>query len=109
MVIVPYRHGGTWVFDDDSKGLVKEPFVSGIPEMIDRIVTNIPNANTGFRMLFSATPFPDAGYTLERRDSFAGGYWYYCPELNATGWLCSAMFNYFDQAPKTMWTKVEKK
>jgi hypothetical protein len=38
MVIAPYRHEGTWVFDDPSAGLVKEPFVAGIPEMIDILV-----------------------------------------------------------------------
>ena len=34
-VIVPYRHASTWVFDDPRVGLSQEPFVSGIPEMID--------------------------------------------------------------------------
>jgi hypothetical protein len=36
-VIVPYRHASTWVFDDPRVGLSQEPFVSGIPEMIDTI------------------------------------------------------------------------
>jgi hypothetical protein len=42
-VIVPYRHASTWVFDDLRVGLSQEPFVFGIPEMIDTIVANIPN------------------------------------------------------------------
>ena len=58
-VIVPYRHASTWVFDDPRVGLYQEPFVSGIPEMIDSIVANIPNAEKGFRLLFSSAPFPD--------------------------------------------------
>ncbi|NLE39705.1 MAG: hypothetical protein GX621_16930, partial [Pirellulaceae bacterium] len=58
MVIAPYRHQGTWVFDDESAGLVKEPFVAGVPEMIDLLVADIPNAADGFRLLFSAKPFP---------------------------------------------------
>jgi hypothetical protein len=49
-VIVPYRHASTWVFDDPREGLSQEPFVSGIPEMIDTIVENIPNAEKGFRL-----------------------------------------------------------
>ena len=35
LVIQPYRSHGTWVFDDPAVGLVREPFVSGIPQMID--------------------------------------------------------------------------
>ena len=29
MVIAPYRYEGTWVFDDNRFGLVREPFVAG--------------------------------------------------------------------------------
>ena len=37
MAIAPYWHEGvgTWVFDDPAAGLQQEPFVSGVPEMID--------------------------------------------------------------------------
>ena len=52
MVISPYRYQGTWVFDDASAGLVREPFVAGIPEMIDHLVSDIPNAESGFRLHF---------------------------------------------------------
>ena len=62
-VIVPYRHASTWVFYDPRVGLSREPFVSGIPEMIDLMVADIPNAETGFRLLFSSAPFP--GYQVE--------------------------------------------
>jgi len=38
IVIAPYRHAGTWVFDDPGARLVREPFVAGVPEMIDVVV-----------------------------------------------------------------------
>ncbi|HEX8550605.1 MAG TPA: hypothetical protein VF681_03510 [Abditibacteriaceae bacterium] len=57
-IIQPYRFAGTCVFDDAATGLEKEPFVSGIPEMIDWLVSGIPKAESGFRILFSPTPFP---------------------------------------------------
>ena len=44
MTIEPYWYGDTWVFDDESVGLEKEPFVKGIPEMIDALVKDIPDA-----------------------------------------------------------------
>ncbi len=52
MVIAPYRHAGTWVFDDPRTKLVREPFVAGVPEMIDVLVKDIPEASDGFRLLF---------------------------------------------------------
>ena len=57
-LIVPYKYEGTWVFDDPAVGLRREPFVAGIDTMIDRLVASIPNAEAGFRLLFSASPFP---------------------------------------------------
>ena len=65
-VIVPYRHASTWVFDDPRVGLSQEPFVSGIPEMIDTMVGNIPNAEKGFRLLFASEPFPGYQVKLEK-------------------------------------------
>ena len=38
--------------------LDQEPFVMGIPQMIDDLVQDIPNAREGFRLLFSTAPFP---------------------------------------------------
>ena len=62
-VISPYKYEGMWVFDDPRVGLTREPFVAGIDTMIDRLVASIPDAEEGFRLLFSSTPFP--GYTVE--------------------------------------------
>lgn len=49
IVIAPYWYQSTWVFDDESVGLDKEPFVAGVPEMIDGLVKDIPNARSVFR------------------------------------------------------------
>src|SRR3712207_4883173 len=75
-VIVPYRSAATWVFDDDAVGLRAEPFVSGIPEMIDRLVAHIPDAPKGFRLLFSAEPFPGYQVRLTWLRPEYGGHWY---------------------------------
>jgi hypothetical protein len=66
-VIAPYWLDSvqTWVFDDPVAGLVQEPFVSGVPEMIDDLVAEIPQARQGFRLLFSAQPFPGFQRKLE--------------------------------------------
>ena len=70
-VIAPYKYEGMWVFDDPAVGLVREPFVAGIDTMIDKAVTIIPNAERGFRAIFSAMPFPGTDFKLvwRRRES----------------------------------------
>jgi hypothetical protein len=105
--IVPYRYEGMWVFDDPRVGLNKEPFVSGADDMIDVLVAAIPNADKGFRMLFSATPFPGHTVKLEWRREEYGGNWYFSPAFEMEGWLCPALFKYFDKAPKEIYVKAE--
>ncbi|MBI1827308.1 MAG: hypothetical protein HY287_03905 [Planctomycetes bacterium] len=109
MVIFPYRHQDTWVFDDESVGLRQEPFVWGADEIIDRMVAEIPAAGNGFRLLFSPTPFPGHQYSLRRLSEEFGGNWYVCEELNMQGWLCPALFRYFDHAPERIYISVEAK
>ena len=106
-VIAPYWHYGTWVFDDPARGLQAEPFVSGVPEMIDQLVANIPDARNGFRLIFSAGPFPgfQKAFTLSREEF--GGNWYRCAEPAMEGWLCPALFKYFDEAPKKLYARAE--
>ena len=108
-VIAPYKFEGMWVFDDSRVGLNREPFVAGIDTMIDRLVASIPNAEKGFRLLFSTAPFP--GYTVQlswQRGEY-GGNWYYSPQLNMEGWLCPALFKYFDEAPLELYVRAEPK
>jgi hypothetical protein len=109
MVIVPYRYQGTWVFDDPSVGLLREPFVAGVPEMIDYLVTDIPNAQSGFRLLFSARPFPghQKKLTWSRADEGGDGNYYRLEDPLMEGWLCPALFKYFEQAPPELYVKAE--
>jgi hypothetical protein len=108
-LIVPYRYEGMWVFDDARVGLNKEPFVSGADTMIDLLVADVPNAERGFRLLFSATPFPGYKLKLDWRREEYGGNWYFSHELNREGWLCPALFKYFEKAPSEIYVKAEQK
>ena len=109
LVIAPYRHAGTWVFDDPGRGLSKEPFVAGIPELIDKLVADIPNADKGFRLIFSAQEFPGFDDRLAWKRKDASGNWYYSETFKAEGWLCPALFKYFKEAPRTIYVKAEAK
>ena len=109
IVIAPYRHAGTWVFDDPSARLVREPFVAGVPEMIDYLVRDIPGATNGFRLLFSAQPFPGYQKKLTWLRGDMGGNYYKMEEPAMEGWICPAMFRYYQTAPKELYVKAEAK
>jgi hypothetical protein len=106
-VLRPYKYEGLWVFDDASVGLHHEPFVSGADEMIDRLVANIPKAQKGFRLIFSPQPFPDYMAKLVWRRAENDGNWYFSAVLGLEGWLCPAMYKYFETAPKEIYAKAE--
>jgi hypothetical protein len=108
-VIAPYRHEGMWVFDDPRVGLSREPFVAGADTMIDKAVAKLPNAEKGFLMVFSETPFPGHQITLEWKRADGGGDWYYSPQLQQEGWLCPALLKYFDKPPKSIFVQVRPK
>lgn len=111
LVIAPYRQAGTWVFDDPGTGLKAEPFVAGIPELIDKLVAEagIPNADRGFRLLFSTREFPGFQVKAVWRRRENAGNWYFVEKYGAEGWLCPALFKYFKRAPKDIYVKAEKK
>jgi hypothetical protein len=107
-VIAPYKHLGMWVFDDARVGLVQEPFVAGADTMIDRVVADIPDAERGFILIFSALPFPGQQYRLDwQREDADGGNWYRSEELDMEGWLCPALFHYFAEAPKFIYVQTK--
>ncbi|OCQ93117.1 hypothetical protein BCD64_24290 [Nostoc sp. MBR 210] len=107
MVIFPYRHNQIWVFDDERLGLVQEPFVSGVPEMIDILVQGIANVDEGFKLLFSASPFPGYQAELTWLHEEYNGNWYLWREKGLEGWLCPALFKYFEQAPAKIYCQAE--
>ena len=106
-VIEPYRHAGTWVFDDARVDLKAEPFIAGIPEMIDRLIAPIEGSENGFRLIFSASNFPGAQLELTREHEEVEGWWYRADAYDAHGWLCPALFKYFDEAPEGIWVRAE--
>lgn len=106
-VIRPYNVQGIWAFDDQDRGLVREPFVGAINPMIDRLVTNVPNARIGFRLLFSAGFIPDYHVKLVWRRREGSGNWYYCEEYKTEGWLCPSLLKYFPAPPKEIYARAD--
>ncbi|MFH1904926.1 MAG: DUF6717 family protein [bacterium] len=107
LIIKPYWHNGTWVFDDKRVDLYQEPFVAGMPEIINQITKDIPNAKNGFRLLFSVNPFPSYQIRLTWLRKENDGNWYYSDSLKMEGWLCPALFKYYKKTPKKIYAKAE--
>jgi hypothetical protein len=108
-VIYPYKHQEMWVFDDEKVGLIQEPFIGGSDEIISQMVVNIQNASSGFILIFSDNPFPGYQFHLEWRREQYRGHWYYCTKLGIEGWLCPAMFHYFDRVPEEIFILLKPK
>ena len=107
-VIAPYWNSGTWVFDDERVGLVREPFVSGVPGMIEHLVRNISEAKKGFRMIFSKTKYPGYSNSISWRGAEGGGNWYQMDEEPLlSGWLCPSLSNYFQRPPEKLYVSAE--
>jgi hypothetical protein len=110
-VISPYRYEGLWVFDDARVGLDKEPFVAGADVAIDRAVAmkGIAEPEKGFRLVFSAGPFPGYDLKFEWVREGDGGNWYRADALDMEGWLCPALLRYFESPPKEIYARFEPK
>ena len=107
--IAPYKFEGFWVFDDPSVGLRQEPFVSGADDIIDILTKDIPDAATGFKLVFSPQPFPGFTARFDWNRSEHGGNWYTWADRGIEGWLCPALFKYFETAPNEIYVKVSPK
>jgi hypothetical protein len=112
VVIKPYHWEGMWVFDDDRTGLVREPFVAGVPEILEALLEKqgipLDQAAKGFRLIFSAVPFPDHQLAARRVGEEGGGTWYEVSADNSRGWLCPALFRYFATAPENLYIRVDR-
>jgi hypothetical protein len=62
-VIQPYWHHGTWVFDDDEHGLSREPFVAGADTIVSKLAESLPNARSGFKLLFASLGFRERSWS----------------------------------------------
>ena len=110
-----------WVFDDEQHGLHQEALISGTDEVIEFVTKDIPDAEKGFKLIFSDEMFENyqlvgywykAGYAKGPWASDIKGNWYLwnLPFQNNPkiyGWLCLALFLYFETAPSKLYIRVE--
>lgn len=107
-VIRPYKYYGQWVFDDADKGLNREALVAGIDEMLNIWEKQLHASNKGLVITFSEHYFPGINFCIDWVRQDVVGNWYESKIFGFQGWLCPALFKYFNQAPKQIFAKIEK-
>lgn len=101
-----YRYANTWAFTDAAVDLKHEPFVAGIPEIIDFAVGKSCEQAT---ITFSKKYFPGANITLTKLKNANGGAHYKQHSADMEGWLCPALMKYFRRPPKNIYVQMEPK
>ena len=108
LTIEIYQFNGTWCFTDLKRQLVHEPFVLGIPEIINTVLetNSLYEEGKNYRILFAEQEFPQTHGVLNQvREEFNGA-WY---EWNGEeGWLCPATLAFFEYFPAQIYFRFEK-
>jgi hypothetical protein len=97
------KQGKLWVFDDQEKKIKNEPFVSGIPDMINVFTGEALEAD----LIFSKQEFPESSQ-VELVKLEHGGAWYSGSLLGQDyrGWICPVLYKYFEPVPEKLYFKV---
>ena len=103
-IIYPEKKNNVWMFTDEKVGLNDEPFISGIPEIIDSYIGDIKK----FVLYFSSNKFPLTTTTLTKVKDEYDGAWYIDETTKMQGWLCPALLKYFKEPPQNLYVKIEK-
>jgi hypothetical protein len=75
--------------------------------MIDVLVADIPDAEEGFRLTFSSRQFPEYQKKLDWVRGDMDGNYYKIDDPPMEGWICPAMFKYYDKPPAELYVKAE--
>jgi hypothetical protein len=104
------KKGNCWVFDDPAVGLLQEPFVCGINEILEHWMAEdgvLERALAeGVQLLGSAEEFPGNTHRLVLLRPELGGTWYRAEngtDEGMEGWLCPALNKYFDPSPQQLY------
>ena len=107
-IIYPYKEKGSWVFDDETTGLVKEPFVLGVDKILDNLTGyHDLKDSKPITAIFSAKAFPGSKQLTKLRMEEGGG-WYKDEETGQEGWFCPATLHYFKKHPDKIHYQVIK-
>lgn len=99
-----FKEKNTWMFNDESFNIIREPFVLGMSEMIDHYVNN-PTLNKT-TIFFSHDKFPHC-HELKLLNEDSDGGWYQDVDTKMVGWLCPVTRVYMKNIPEKIYFMVE--
>jgi hypothetical protein len=89
--------------------LNREPFVCGVPEIFDKLLLRKGISDDSFNLIFSDQAFPNCEHASWSKGEDWGNW--YSMEIDSapfTGWLCPALFRYYEHAPADLYFSVQK-
>jgi hypothetical protein len=122
-----------WAFDFPALGIMQEPFVDGIPEILESAIESelriradkeggifpvVATRLPGFIVMFETSQAckerppilePHRGritIELQKVEPKNGGTVYKDTTTNMQGWLCPALNKFFPESPETIWVRV---
>ena len=107
--LLVYQKGQAWMFDDQEKGLIQEPFVGDTTGLIDAFTSVIPNAKNGFYLFFADTPFKGYNSRLTHLRTEDGWSEYVLADNKTNAQLCPNLMKYFDSPPRRIYFAVRPK
>ncbi len=107
-IIYPKRTGGRWYFEGPEIDSLPYYFnLLGMNDILERIASEIPDSENGFKFSFAETEFPGYRFTINRKEKHANGYWYFSPELKLMGWLGPEAKDVFPDFPNRIYANYE--
>jgi hypothetical protein len=101
-----------WCFDIPIVGIEDEPFVSGMPEIIEHHLIRAEKLDVarthGVSVLFSGAASKPAAFELGNYFHLVkvkeenNGCWYRDPSTGFEGWLCPNLYQFFAAPPNTL-------
>lgn len=101
--IFPYKEKGVWMFDDEWKGINREPFVAGADTLLDEVC----DGKEDIVAIFSQTPFKDFDFYINKVKEDEYGTTYFCEKFDHELWLCPALWVYLIPSPEKIYIKIK--
>lgn len=95
----------SWMFDDEANNVYREPFVRGSTEILDDIASQT-GRESDMTLIFADDPIDTWDYALDLIREEDGGALYASEDFDRVGWLCPALYLYFDSTPAKLYLKV---
>lgn len=101
--IFPYKKNNQWMFDDESRGILMEPFVAGA----DTLLEKLSGGRVEITAIFSTTEFKGWQVVLDKVDGDENGTDFHCPQYNHDLWLCPALWAYIQPSPEKIYVQIK--